>query len=83
MIQVSPHTLLLPDGSLASQTFTRKTGRSGDISIPVAVPVERTECNFLLRHNHNFVCALVRGTNVLQRHGLKQNCLASILTLNK
>ena len=32
--------------SLASQTFARKTGGSGDISIAVAVPVERTECNF-------------------------------------
>ena len=27
--------------SLTSQTFTCKTGRSGDISTPVAVPAER------------------------------------------
>ena len=40
-------------GSLASQTFARKTGRSVDISIAVAVPVERTECNFCCVINLN------------------------------
>ena len=40
------HVPLLSNPSLASQTFARKTGRSGDISIAVAVPVEHTECNF-------------------------------------
>ena len=39
--------------SFASQTFARKTGGSGDISIVVAVPVERTECNFCCVINLN------------------------------
>ena len=42
-----------PSPSLASQTFARKTGGSGDISIAVAVPVERTECNFCCVINLN------------------------------
>ena len=37
-----------------------KTGRSGDIRIPVAVPVEHTECNFLLRHKPQNLRALAK-----------------------
>ena len=58
----------------------------GVVCETIVVPVELTECNFYCVTNHNFCVrvgkSMVRGTSVLQRHGLKQNCLASILTLN-
>ena len=50
--------------SLASQTFTRKTGRSGDISIPAAVPVARTECKFCCIINRDFL--LVHYLHILR-----------------
>ena len=47
----------LSSRSLVSQTFTHKTGRSGDINIPVAVPVECMECNFVASQTTDFACA--------------------------
>ena len=40
--------IILLHSSVTNHTFTQKTGRSGNINRAVDVPVERTECNFII-----------------------------------
>ena len=62
---------ILEASNLASQKFTRKMRRSGDVHIPVAVPLECTECNFsVASQTTNFACACY--TNNCTENGLDQ-----------
>ena len=54
-MQYGAEAFVMYSASLAGQTFARKMGRSGDISIPVFVPVEHTECNVCYIITHKFV----------------------------
>ena len=42
-------------------------GRSGDISILIAIPVERMECKFCYVISHNFCMYIIRVCYVLLR----------------
>ena len=44
----------------------RKTGRSGDISIPVAVAVDVRNAIFIVSQTTIFVCALIPSPGVLK-----------------